>query len=147
MGDFLIRPAAESDVLQIAGMEQAIFDPPWSEKSILTEITDNDIARYVVAEAGGELVGYAGVWLVLDEGHITNIAVREGYRRKGIGRALISSLVKAAGEEGVTKFTLEVRASNIEAISLYSEMGFEIKGARKKYYDDNSEDAVIMWKA
>jgi len=146
MGDYLIRAAAVSDIRHIAEMEEAIFYPPWSEESVSAEITDNKLARYVVAEAGGEIVGYAGVWLILDEGHITNIAVRPGFRRKGIARDLISALILASENEGVEKFTLEVRASNEEAISLYKEMNFEICGVRKNYYDDNGEDAVIMWR-
>ena len=146
MKDCLIRQAAESDVKYIAGLEKEIFALPWSEASLLAEIAENKVARYKVAEAGGEIVGYAGVWLILDEGHITNVAVHPLYRRKGIARELISTLMNDSREEGVDKYTLEVRASNKEAISLYKSMGFIICGMRKEYYEDNGEDAVIMWK-
>jgi len=143
----VIRPAEKGDVREMSCLEEMIFTQPWSEKSLMAEITDNNTARYIVAEADGAIVGYAGVWLILDEGHITNIAVHPAHRRRGIARKLILSLIEKSGEEGAAKFTLEVRASNNEAIALYKSMGFAVAGIRKEYYEDNGEDAVIMWKA
>ena len=146
MTDFQIRQANENDVKLIAGLENKCFSTPWSEQSFFEEITTNDIARYAVAAAGEQIIGYAGIWLVTDEGHITNVAVHPDFRRRGIARALVSSLIETSLNEGVDKFTLEVRASNKEAISLYKSLDFFECGIRREYYDDDGEDALIMWR-
>ena len=146
MDDFLIRSAVENDVKPLTELDRICFDLPWSEVSFFEEITKNEIARYVIAEIAGEIVGYAGIWLIHDEGHITNIAVRPDFRRQGIAKVLISRLLELAEAAGVKAYTLEVRASSESAISLYKDMGFKEHGVRKNYYEDNSEDAMIMWK-
>ena len=91
-------------------------------------------------------MGYAGMWIILDEGHITNIAVDPTYRRQGIGQGLLDELTKLAVERGAIAMTLEVRVSNAEAQSLYTKLGFVPRGIRKGYYQDNKEDALIMWR-
>jgi len=146
MNDLLIRPANKNDVKPIADLEKLCFSLPWSERSFFEEITKNKIARYAVAENCGQIIGYAGVWLVTDEGHITNVAVHPDFRRKGIARELVSSLMESSGKEGIKSYTLEVRISNEEAIELYKNLNFKACGVRREYYDDNSEDALIMWK-
>jgi len=146
MDDLLIRPANDGDVKPVTELDDVCFIQPWSERSFFEEITRNDAARYVVAESNGKIVGYAGVWLVAGEGHITNVAVHPDFRRMGIARALLSSLLESSEREGVSAYTLEVRASNEEAVSLYKSLDFKEHGVRKKYYDDNSEDALIMWR-
>ena len=146
MTDFQIRQANENDVKLITELEKTCFSTPWSEQSFFEEITRNELARYAVAEVGEQIIGYAGLWLVTDEGHITNVAVHPDFRRKGIARALVSSLIKTSLREGADKFTLEVRASNAEAISLYKSLDFFECGIRREYYDDDGEDALIMWK-
>ena len=146
INDFIIRPANINDVKPCAAMDEICFSLPWSEQSFFEEIVGNEIAQYIIAEAEGNVIGYAGIWAILDEGHITNIAVHPDFRRKGIARTLISALLEETGSNGVKAYTLEVRASNESAIALYKGLGFKHCGVRKKYYDDNDEDAVIMWK-
>jgi ribosomal-protein-alanine N-acetyltransferase len=146
MDDFVIRKATESDVKPLADMDKICFNLPWSEASFFEEIVNNKVAKYFVAEVSGKMVGYAGLWVVLDEGHITNIAVHPEFRRKGIAKALICKMMSAAEDAGATVFTLEVRALNKSAIALYEQFNFKIVGLRKNYYQDNGEDAAIMWK-
>jgi ribosomal-protein-alanine N-acetyltransferase len=146
MDVFTIREANESDVKILADIDERCFRAPWSEKSFFEEITTNEIAKYVVAEINGKVVGYAGIWIILDEGHITNVAVHPDYRRKGIAKAVVSEAMAKSKEVGANLFTLEVRASNKDAISLYEQFDFKKVGVRKEYYEDNGEDAVIMWK-
>ena len=106
----------------------------------------NKAALYFCAVTGGKAVGYAGMWKVFDEGHITNIAVHPEFRNAGVGSALIEALISAAKENGITSLTLEVRKSNLPALALYRKYGFRECGIRKSYYTDNNEDAIIMWK-
>ena len=146
MNNFMIRAANVHDVKPLTAIDEICFSLPWSEQSFFEEITGNAIAQYVIAESEGKIIGYAGIWAILDEGHITNIAVHPDFRRRGIAKALISVLLEATENAGVKAYTLEVRASNESAIALYECFGFTKSGLRKKYYDDNDEDAVIMWK-
>ena len=112
---------------------------------VLRQELKNNLARYIVAEIDGKVVGYVGVWFVLDEGHITNVAVHSDYRGKKIGDKLIKELVELCKENNMSAITLEVRVSNIVAQNLYKKYGFKIGGIRKEYYSDNKEDAMIMW--
>jgi len=144
--DLIIRQAEERDIRPMAEMDILCFSAPWSEVSFRKEIKENPLAFYVVAEISGRMVGYAGLWSIVDEGHITNVAVHPDFRRKGIGEALISVLLNHTIEKGIRSHTLEVRASNDPAISLYKKFGFEPAGLRKNYYEDNGEDAIIMWR-
>lgn len=140
----ILRIANSGDIDTIANLEQVCFSDPWSRESVRAEIEDNHLALYIVAQIGEEVVGYAGIWWIVDEGHITNVAVSPEYRGKHIGEAIIATMLDVAREEGINKFTLEVRVSNEPAINLYSKFGFESVGVRPKYYKDN-EDAMIMW--
>ena len=97
-------------------------------------------------EIAGHVCGYVGVWKILDEGHITNVAVAPEYRRMHIGRAMLETLFEVTGQAGIERYTLEVRASNEPAIRLYEGLGFKSEGIRPGYYEDNGEDAVIMWR-
>ena len=146
MVDFFIRPADKNDVKTLADIDQICFKLPWSETSFFEEITVNKMAKYLIAEHAGKIVGYAGIWIIYDEGHITNVAVHPDFRRRGIATALISELIEVSESAGAGAFTLEVRASNESAIFLYKSLGFEECGVRKEYYEDNSENAIIMWK-
>jgi len=101
---------------------------------------------YMVAVKDGLVVGFAGMWIILDEAHITNIAVHPEYRGFGIGTMLMESLISICKIENVIGITLEVRVSNQRAINLYKKFGFVEEGIRKAYYEDNKEDALIMWK-
>ncbi len=131
------------DVLVI---ENLSFPVPWSRAAFVQELKGNRLARYVAAKADGRVVGYAGMWMVIDEAHITNIAVHPEYRGQGIGSKLLERLIEIALEEGVDNMTLEVRVSNEIAQGLYKKYGFSVMGIRKEYYLDNREDAFIMWK-
>jgi len=144
--DLIVRQAEERDVKPMAEMDHLCFAAPWSEESFGKEIMENRLAFYIVAEIDGRMVGYAGLWCIADEGHITNVAVHPDFRRRGIGEALVSVLLQHTAENGILSHTLEVRASNAPAISLYKKFGFEPAGFRKNYYEDNGEDAIIMWR-
>ena len=146
MNNFIIRNANENDVKLLTDIDEICFSAPWSEKSFFEEITTNKVAKYIVAEINGKIVGYAGIWVILDEGHITNVAVHPEHRRKGIAKAVISEIMARAEEAGANLFTLEVRASNEAAILLYEKFDFKKVGIRKGYYENNGEDAIIMWK-
>ncbi|MEG1931146.1 MAG: ribosomal protein S18-alanine N-acetyltransferase [Anaerovorax sp.] len=139
-----IKQAERDHIDQLAQLDKLCFAQPWSRASFQKEIEENQLALYLVAEIDGETVGYAGLWKVGDEGHITNVAVHPHYRKRGIGKALMAVLVDFTEKQGVNFYTLEVRASNEKAIGLYKQFGFEAAGLRKKYYGDNQEDAIIM---
>lgn len=131
------------DVLQI---EEACFAIPWTKQDFEREMKENKLAIYIIAVLDGKIVGYAGMWHVVTEGHITNIAVLQEYRRQGIGNALLEQIIHIAEQKEMIGITLEVRISNIAAQKLYTKYGFRPEGFRKNYYQDTKEDAVIMWK-
>lgn len=141
----VVRNIREADVEQVYEIEQATFASPWSRTSIMTEVISPK-CHYKVIEDKGLIIGYAGLWKIIDEGHITNIAVKEGYRNKGMGRMLIEALIDECQAIGVDRYTLEVRVSNQPAIALYERLGFESAGVRKNFYDQPNEDAMIMWR-
>ena len=145
MAEYTIRRMTVEDVDGVHAIEAATFAMPWSRQSFYEEMTRNACARYLVAVGKtGEIIGFAGVWVVLDEGHITNIAVRQDCRGQGIGRALTAALMQYAANLGVVYMTLEVRRSNEVAQHVYLSHGFIQVGVRKKYYEDNGEDALFM---
>lgn len=146
MNNIEIIKACEDHINDIMVIENLSFKIPWSRQAILEEITKNKFALYNCARTEMQVVGYAGMWHVCDEGHITNIAVHPEFRGNGIGSALMESLVEYAESAGISGMTLEVRKSNITAQALYRKYGFENGGTRKAYYADNNEDAIIMWK-
>ena len=146
MPDLLIRQAVPSDAEGIFEIEKACFPDPWSLESIAFELTENPHAFYIVADLGGKLAGYAGLWWIVDEGHITNVAVLPEYRGMHVGMGIMTVLIDHTSREGIQHHTLEVRPSNEAAINLYEKMGFQVEGRRKKYYKNNGEDALIMWR-
>lgn len=133
-------------VERVLEIEALSFPMPWSRQSFEFELTENEFAYYIVALVNQQVVGYAGAWLVLDEAHITNVAVHPDFRGKKIGRLLMTELIRRVLVKGALKMTLEVRLSNHIAQKLYQSLGFEPMGRRKRYYSDNNEDAIIMWK-
>lgn len=144
--EVIIRTMIEKDLDDIMLIEKDAFTTPWSKESFLSEITHNKLAKYIVAEVDNKAVGYGGIWLILDEGHITNIAVHSNYRGQGIGNRLVEGLIKFCIERQITNMTLEVRRSNKVAQNLYEKYGFLHAGIRPNYYADDNEDAIIMWK-
>lgn len=133
-----------ADVPQVHAIEEKTFPTPWSYQSFVDEMTTNKCARYVVAEEAGRVIAYAGAWLVFDEGHITNIAVEQSARGRGVGTAVTRALMQYASNMGVSYMTLEVRRSNLAAQRMYRALGFIELGVRKRYYEDNGEDAYLM---
>ena len=134
------------DVDAVHEIEKLCFAIPWSRESFLQEVTENACARYLVVREDGVPIAYAGMWLVLGEAHITNIAVRPDRRGRGYGELVTRSLIQLAADTGMTWMTLEVRRSNTVAQSLYKKLGFVETGLRRRYYADNNEDALIMAK-
>jgi ribosomal-protein-alanine N-acetyltransferase len=134
---------ALTDVDAVYASEAATLSTPWSREDFVKEMTKNACARYLVAEKDGTVIGYAGAWMVLDEAHITNIAVTAQERGKGYGKALTKALLQYAANLGVCYATLEVRRSNEKAKRLYQSLGFEYVGVRRRYYTDNGEDALL----
>lgn len=141
-----IRKMELGDLDQVLIIEREAFTTPWAEDAFVLEITKNQLARYLVAEIDGKIVGYGGIWLILDEGHITNVAVLSKNRGQGVGNYLVEGLIEICLQSNISAMTLEVRKSNITAQNLYKKYGFTESGIRPKYYSDNNEDAIIMWK-
>lgn len=142
--NMIIRSMTMDDVDAVYIVEEDCFVDPWSKESIKKELKNN-LARYLVAQLDDKIVGYVGVWFVVDEGHITNVAVHSDYRGKKIGDKLVKEMVELCKENNIVAMTLEVRSSNAVAQNLYRKYGFKIGGIRKEYYSDNKEDAIIMW--
>lgn len=130
---------------EVCAIEKKCFSIPWSKKSFEDELNKNNMAIYLVALYEKKVIGYAGMWHVINEGHITNIAVDPEYRKKGVGKKLVNELIEIAKDKEMIGITLEVRTSNEVAINLYKKQGFLLEGIRKEYYE-NKEDALIMWK-
>lgn len=143
MSEITVGLMTEADVDAIHAIEVACFKTPWSKASFLREVTENACARYVVVREDGVPIAYAGVWFVLDEGHITNIAVHPERRGRGYGELVTRSMIQLAADSGMNWMTLEVRRSNKIAQALYHKLGFIDVGYRKRYYE-NEEDALVM---
>jgi ribosomal-protein-alanine N-acetyltransferase len=139
------RPMLLSDVPAITAIEREAFTVPWSAEAFVNEIRHNHFARYTVMELDQSIIGYGGMWVIMDEAHVTNIAVRAQYRGRGYGEMLLRRLMQTAREQGARSMTLEVRVSNEVAQNLYRKLGFKQNGIRPRYYTDNQEDAYIMW--
>ncbi len=144
MSEHTIRLATIEDAKEMAQTEILCFADPWSQEDFEKEIAQNHVALYVIAEVEGKVIGHAGVWIVVDQGFITNIAVRPTFRRQKIGGSLLKHMLEDSIKKGVTEHTLEVRASNQGAINLYEKFDFKAVNIRKKYYENNGEDAIIM---
>ena len=140
-------PMRVEDLEGVLEIEVLSFPTPWSKSSFLYELLENERANYFVAKNEFEkIVGYVGMWVIFDEGHITNLATHPVYRNQGVARALLNELIHFARQKQIRHLTLEVRRSNQLAQDLYQKMGFVHMGVRRKYYLDNKEDALIMWK-
>lgn len=139
----IVREMETEDLDQVIELEEALFSVPWTKEGFLTYLLKPN-AIFLVVEEKGTILGYCGVITVLDEGDITNVAVRKERQREGIGNFLVASLLRLAGETGVTTLHLEVRKSNDSARRLYGRLGFEEAGIRKNYYTEPQEDAVLM---
>ena len=140
----VVDPMRADDVAAVHEIERLSFSTPWPAYAFEQELKGNLLARYIVARAGERLVGYAGMWLMVDEAHVTTFGVHPDWRRQGIGRQLLLNLIELSVTIGARRMTLEVRASNQPAQALYQAFGFEAAGRRTRYYTDDGEDALVM---
>lgn len=146
MPEVVVRAAAAEDAGALWEIEKACFPDPWSLEAITFELAENPKAHYIVATEDDKIVGYVGIWHLFDEGHIMNVAVLPEHRGKHVGQRMIEAMIAMGLADGVTHHTLEVRASNAPAIGLYEKMGFAVEGCRANYYQNDGEDALIMWR-
>ena len=146
MIQLIIRKGEPADAEGLERIEQACFSVPWSLDSLRRDLEENPKALYIVAEKDGCLLGYVSVWNIREEGHINNVAVLPEYQGKHVASLLMSALIRVTEDSGVKSHTLEVRAGNVAAQHLYEKFGFRSVGTRPNYYEDDGEDAVIMWR-
>jgi ribosomal-protein-alanine N-acetyltransferase len=140
----VIEPMRLDDVPAIQAIEEASFTTPWPPDAYRSELQTNRMAHYLVARAGDAVAAYGGMWLMVDEAHITTFAVHPAWRRQGIGERLLLAFLDIAIERRAHEATLEVRLSNLAARRLYEKYGFRPVGLRPRYYSDDNEDALIM---
>jgi len=133
-----------ADIAEVLEIERLSFRSPWPAHAFEQELTANRLAHYVVVRRDDRVIGFAGVWLMVDEAHITTFGVHPDERRHGIGRRLLLRLADLAAELRASQMTLEVRASNLPAQALYRSFGFADSGLRIAYYSDDGEDALVM---
>lgn len=145
MKDIVIREMTLDDVDQVLEVERSSFSTPWTTDIFYREIVDNEHAYYFVIEWDKKIVGYVGVWIVLDDAQITNIAILPEYRGMKLGEKLFGFIMHLLQSLNVERLSLEVRVSNIAAQKLYRKFGLVPGGIRKNYYTDSGEDAIVMW--
>ncbi|MEN6411972.1 MAG: ribosomal protein S18-alanine N-acetyltransferase [Veillonellales bacterium] len=143
--EFHIRPMNQADIDGVLLVERQSFITPWSRKAFEAEC-ENELAYYLLLLEGHQIIGYGGMWVIIDEAHVTNIAVSRGYRGLGLGRRLLLAMMADAKKRGAASMTLEVRTGNTVARKLYTSLNFKERGIRPGYYSDTHEDALIMWR-
>src|ERR1700694_1895542 len=141
----VIEEMTLDDIPAVQAIEQDIFLSPWPRNAYRRELQQNQLASYIVLREDEEIVGYAGLWKMHDEAHVTTVGVRRKDQGKGFGMALMVALIQRAYEIESRWMTLEVRASNYGAMALYEKLRFNVIGRRRGYYTDDGEDAVVMW--
>lgn len=146
VGIIEVRRMRIDDVESVFEIETLSFKTPWTKEAFENEVTKNQLAVYFVVTLDGCVVGYAGMWTIVDELHVTNVAVTPDQRGKGLSSRLMETLFEYAIDHKFASMTLEVRTTNSVAIKLYEKFGFKGLGVRKGYYQDTNEDALIMWK-
>ncbi|ANU16220.1 ribosomal-protein-alanine N-acetyltransferase [Planococcus maritimus] len=139
------RKMTIQDVNAVYEIEKQSFTLAWTKEAFEQEMLKNEFAYYVLGETAEGVIGYCGMWLVMDEAHITNIAISPQQRGNKYGEALMREAMDQARAQGAKLMTLEARVSNIAALNLYKKLGFQNGGIRKGYYTDNQEDAIVMW--
>lgn len=139
-----VVPMTTSDIAAVHDIERASFAVPWPPYAFRQELETNRMAHYLLVRADGRTVAYGGVWMMVDEAHVTTFAVLPAWRRRGIGACLLLELLDLARRLGASVATLEVRLTNVAARTLYQRFGFRPVGVRPRYYSDNGEDALIM---
>ena len=145
MSEIICREMTLSDLNEVYSIECSCFTQPWSMESLVRELTENDFAYYTAAECDEKVIGYAGMWVVPGEAHMTNIAVTEDYRCRGAATDMMLYLMREALNRGANCMTLEVREHNHRAQRVYNALGFRYAGTRRRYYSDTGENALILW--
>lgn len=143
--DVKFRKMTIADIDAVYEIEHSSFSLPWTKEAFFYEMLDNQHAYYVLAETADGIVGFCGLWIIMDECHVTNIAILPEHRGKKLGEKLMRAAMDTAVEKGAKTMTLEARVSNTPARNLYEKLGFKNGGIRKSYYSDNFEDAIVMW--
>ena len=141
----VISPMVESDIKHVVRIEQQSFSTTWPANAFFNELHDNKLAHYFVGRLDDRIVAYGGIWVILEDSHVTTIAVAPEYRGKKYGEYLLLRMLDEAIERGASWITLEVRESNVVAQALYRKYGFTTVSTRKGYYSDNNENAFVMW--
>jgi [ribosomal protein S18]-alanine N-acetyltransferase len=139
-----LGPMGLEDLDDVLAIERASFQTPWSRAAFRYEMNENRVARCLVAKMAGRVVGYVCLWEIGHEIHVTNLAVHPSFRRRGVGRRLLTPLLEDGRRRGIALVVLEVRPTNAEALGLYESLGFRVIGRRKGYYFDTGEDALVM---
>lgn len=143
--DVKFRKMTIADIDAVYEIEHSSFTLPWTKEAFFYEMLDNQHAYYLLAETADGIVGFCGLWIIMDECHVTNIAILPEHRGKKLGEKLMRAAMETAVEKGAKTMTLEARVSNTPARNLYEKLGFKNGGIRKSYYSDNFEDAIVMW--
>jgi ribosomal-protein-alanine N-acetyltransferase len=142
---FIIEPMTDADVKEVLRIEQQSFSTQWPSNAFYQEMHDNKLAHYFVGRVDGRVVAYGGIWVILEDSHVTTIAVHPAHRGRKYGEIMLLHLLDEAIERGASWMTLEVRESNGVAQNLYRKYGFTTVSTRKGYYSDNNENALVMW--
>jgi ribosomal-protein-alanine N-acetyltransferase len=140
-----ISPMTLEDIPDVLRIEAQCFTTPWPRNAFQNELTDNKLAHYFVGRIDDQPVAYGGLWVILEDAHITTVAVAPEHQRKHFGEQMLVHLIEEAIARGARWITLEVRESNIAAQNLYKKYGFTVVSTRRGYYSDNDENALVMW--
>jgi len=142
-----VETLGEDDLDEVLAIEAASFSNPWSRQMFLWELQNVGVSyAYVLRTPEWRVAAFCTVWVVLDEIHINNVAVRPECRGQGVGQALLRFVLRLGGTLGARRATLEVRRSNVAALKLYERLGFQVAGTRRNYYSNPVEDALILWR-
>jgi len=145
MAEFVIQEMTENDIDTVLELDLKCFSAPWNREIYEKEVTENDFAHYFIIKTDEKVIGYVGLWIVLEDAQVTNIAIAPEYRGYGIGEQLFGFALQYLLKQGAKQLSLEVRKSNEIAQNLYKKFGLKKGGVRKNYYPDNGEDAFVMW--
>jgi len=140
-----IAPMRVDDIPEVLRVESLCFKTPWPRNAFQNELTENKLAHYFVGRVNDEIVGYGGLWVILEDAHITTVAVDPRHQRRRFGENILVRLLDESIDRGACWVTLEVRESNVAAQNLYKKYGFTVVNTRRGYYSDNDENALVMW--